>query len=233
MAFQRHQFVCLVLALRGGPFFPTPEGSGADLCVVVARLAEVFVVRPLKLSDLPNIISALRLAAVVPVIQLLVSEQFGWALLVFLLAGISDGVDGFLAKHYGWRTPLGGILDPLADKALLISCFLVLAAMGLIPLWLTLAVLFRDLVIVSGGVLYHYLIEEVQAAPTKLSKLNTVVQLVLVVVVIANAGPLPLPPILVETLIWSCLATTVLSGALYVVLWSTMARRKGPRHDNN
>jgi cardiolipin synthase len=221
------------MAPRGKPFTPTLEGSSADRCVDVARLAEVFVVRPLKLSDLPNIISTVRLAAVVPVIQLLVSEQFGWALFVFLLAGISDGVDGFLAKHYGWRTPLGGILDPLADKALLISCFLVLAAMGLIPLWLTLAVLFRDLVIVSGGVLYHYLIEDVQATPTKLSKLNTVVQIVLVVVVIADAGPLPLPQVLIETLIWICLATTVLSGTLYVVLWSTMARRKGPRQDNS
>jgi cardiolipin synthase len=207
------------------------ETSGSEWGIADARLTEVFVVRPLKLSDLPNIISTLRLAAVVPVIQLLISEHFGWALLVFLLAGISDGVDGFLAKHYGWRTPLGGILDPLADKALLISCFLVLGAMGLIPLWLTLAVLFRDLVIVSGGVLYHYLIEEVQAAPTRISKLNTVVQIVLVVVVIADAGPLPLPPIMIEALIWICLATTVLSGALYVLLWSSMARRKGPKHD--
>ena len=187
------------------------------------------MVRLLKLSDLPNIISTLRLVAVVPVIHLLVTEQFGWALLVFLVAGISDGVDGFLAKHYGWQTSLGGILDPLADKALLISCYLVLGAMGLIPLWLTLAVLFRDLVIVSGGVLYHYLIEDVQAAPTRLSKLNTVVQIVLVVGVIANAGPLSLPASMLETLIWLCLATTVLSGTLYVVLWSRMARRKGPK----
>ncbi|MGB5734679.1 MAG: CDP-alcohol phosphatidyltransferase family protein [Thiohalocapsa sp.] len=187
------------------------------------------MMRPLELSDLPNVISTLRLVAVVPVIHLLVSERYGWALLVFLIAGISDGVDGFLAKHYGWQTSLGGILDPLADKALLISCYLVLGTMGLIPLWLTLAVLFRDLVIVSGGVLYHHLIEDVQATPTRLSKLNTVVQIVLVVAVIADAGPLPLPPILLETLIWSCLATTVLSGLLYVLLWSIMAFRKGPR----
>lgn len=183
--------------------------------------------RSFRARDLPNIISTLRLAAVAPVVYVLVVEEYGWALLLFVLAGLSDGVDGFLAKHYGWQSALGGILDPLADKALLISCYLVLGAMGLIPLWLTLAVVFRDLVIVCGGVLYHYLVEDVEASPTMLSKLNTVVQITLVIAVIAAAGPLPLPVPMIDGLTWLCLATTVLSGLMYVVIWGAMALRKG------
>lgn len=186
--------------------------------------------RPLQTKDLPNIISILRLVAVAPVVYLLVLEQYGWGLLLFALAGLSDGVDGFLAKHYGWQSRLGGILDPLADKALLISCYLVLGAMGLIPVWLTLAVVLRDLIIVCGGLLYHYLVARVQATPSFLSKINTLVQIVLVVAVIADAGPLPLPGLWIEMLIWVCLATTVLSGLLYILVWGRMAVRNWPRH---
>jgi cardiolipin synthase len=180
-----------------------------------------------KISDLPNIISAIRLLAVIPVIYLLISEHYGWALLLFAAAGISDGVDGLLAKHYGWRTQLGGILDPLADKALLISCYLVLGAMGMIPVWLVLAVVLRDLVIVSGGVLYHYLVEDVKAAPTAISKLNTVLQLLVIVLIIADAGPLIIVPgALIDLLLWVTLATTVASGAQYVWVWGSMARQR-------
>jgi cardiolipin synthase len=187
-------------------------------------------VRSLQPKDLPNLISALRLVAVGPVVYLLISEQYAWGLLLFALAGLSDGVDGFLAKRYGWQSRLGGILDPLADKALLICCYLVLGAMGLIPLWLTLAVVLRDLIIVCGGLLYHYLVAKVQTTPIFLSKINTLVQIVLVVAVIADAGPLPLPGPWIATLIWACLATTLLSGLLYVLVWGSMARRNWPRH---
>ena len=180
---------------------------------------------------LPNIISGLRLIAVVPILYLLVHERFGWALVLFAATGASDGVDGWLARHYGWRSRLGGLLDPIADKVLLVACFLVLGVMGELPLWLALAVIFRDIVILTGGVLYHSLIEDVQPAPTLISKLNTLVQIVLLVAVIADAGPLPLPERLIETLIWSCLATTVASGALYVLVWGQMARGKGLRQD--
>jgi len=186
---------------------------------------------PIEPRHLPNIISALRLVAVVPTIYLLVHEQFGWALFLFVLSGASDGLDGWLARHNGWHSRLGGILDPIADKALLISCFLVLGVMGELPLWLALAVIFRDLVILTGGVLYHYLIEDVVPAPTLVSKLNTLVQIVLVVAVIGNAGPVPLPPAVTDTLVWACLATTVVSGIMYVSIWGHMALRKGARQE--
>ncbi len=186
---------------------------------------------PVRLKDIPNIISALRLIAVIPVVWLLLSHEFGWALALFAFAGVSDGVDGFLAKHYGWQSRLGGILDPLADKALLVICFLVLGSLGLIPVWLVLAVVFRDLVIVGGALLYNYRVEILEAAPTRISKLNTLVQLVLVVGVIMQAVPIPLPGWLIETLIWTCLATTLVSGVQYVLVWSAKARRHGWRDE--
>lgn len=185
----------------------------------------------LRLRDLPNIISFLRLLAVIPVVLLLLEREFGWALVVFALAGVSDGLDGLLAKHYGWQSRLGGMLDPLADKVLLVVCFLVLGTLGLIPLWLVAAVVLRDLLIVGGALVYNYRVEEVEAAPTLVSKLNTVLQILLVVAVITDAGPLPLPPAWVAALVWGCLATVLVSGAQYVWIWSRKAAEKGWRED--
>lgn len=181
----------------------------------------------MQLKDIPNIISALRLIAVIPVVYLMLSDEFGWALLLFAIAGASDGLDGFLAKHYGWQSQLGGILDPLADKTLLVCCFLVLGSLGLIPLWLVLAVIFRDLVIVGGAVLYHYGVEEVEAAPILVSKLNTFLQILLLVAVLTHAGLYPLPTGLLTTLIWACFATVLVSGLQYVWIWGRKAMRRG------
>jgi cardiolipin synthase len=181
----------------------------------------------LRLRDIPNIISFLRLLTVMPILYLLLEHEFSWALLLFAAAGLSDGLDGFLAKHYGWQSHLGGILDPLADKILLVGSFLVLGALSLIPVWLVAAVVFRDLLIVGGAVLYNYRVEEVQAAPTLISKLNTVLQILLVVLVITNAGPMPLPQWVIQILIWACLATAIVSGVQYVWIWSRKAAHKG------
>ena len=180
-----------------------------------------------RLRDLPNFISLLRLLAVIPVVYLLLEREIGWALLLFLAAGLSDGLDGFLAKHYGWQSHLGGILDPLADKVLLVACFLVLGAMSLIPGWLVALVIFRDLLIVGGAVLYNYRVEEIQAAPILVSKLNTLFQILLVVLVITNAGVLTVPSWVIETLIWACLLTVVVSGAQYVWIWWHKAAQRG------
>ncbi|EXJ14655.1 CDP-alcohol phosphatidyltransferase family protein [Imhoffiella purpurea] len=185
----------------------------------------------MQFRDIPNIISVLRLIAVIPVVYLLLAKEFGWALLLFAAAGASDGLDGFLAKHYGWQSRLGGILDPLADKALLICCFLVLGALGLIPLWLVLAVIFRDLVIVGGAVLYNYRVAELEAAPILVSKLNTLIQILLVVAVIIHAGVHPLPDLLLSVLVWSCLVTVVVSGAQYVWIWGRKAIANGWKDD--
>jgi len=194
-------------------------------------MREAVAILKLGLRDVPNIISFLRLLAVMPVVYLLLEHQYGWALLLFAAAGLSDGLDGFLAKHYGWQSPLGGILDPLADKILLVACFLVLGALLLIPVWLVAAVVFRDLLIVGGAVLYNYRVEVVEAAPTLVSKLNTVLQILLLVAVMTDAGPMPLPAWIIQVLIWSCLATVIVSGSQYVWIWSRKAAEKGWKED--
>ena len=186
----------------------------------------------MRLRDLPNIISFLRLLAVMPVVLLLLEGAFGWALLLFVLAGLSDGLDGFLAKQFHWQSRLGGILDPLADKTLLVACFLVLGALKLIPIWLVVAAIGRDLIIVGGATLYHFRVAEIRPAPTWASKLNTLLQIALVVAVIANAGPMPLPVLLVEALTWACLATILISGLQYVWVWSRKARAMGLHEDS-
>jgi len=178
-------------------------------------------------KDIPNIISVLRILLTIPVVYFLLEREYTLALLLFAVAGFSDGLDGFLAKHYGWTSRLGGLLDPLADKALLVTSFLVLGATGLIPIWLVVLAVCRDLVIMGGALYYNFAVEEVQPTPTLISKLNTLLQILLVILVVMDAGPYPLPAVLLETLEWAVLATIIWSGGQYVYVWSRMAAQKG------
>ncbi len=183
----------------------------------------------MKASDIPNLISFLRILLTLPIVWLLFEQEFSYALMLFAVAGFSDGLDGFLAKHYHWQSHLGGLLDPLADKALLMTSYLVLGGLGLIPVWLVMLVIFRDLTIMGGALYYHFSVEEVDAHPTLISKLNTLMQIVLVLLVVTDAGPYPLPPPLLQGLIWATGLTTLVSGGLYVWVWTNKARRKGWR----
>jgi cardiolipin synthase (CMP-forming) len=181
------------------------------------------------LRSLPNLISLLRMILVWPVVVLLLREQYGVALLVFTVAGASDGLDGFLAKRFGWKTRLGAILDPLADKLLLISCYLTLTWLTLsgkgpgIPVWLTATVIARDLVIVFGGLGYHLFVGRFDPAPSALSKLNTLAQITLVLAVMLQQSVLPLPSWMLTGLVYLVLVTTVASGLHYVVTWGWRA----------
>lgn len=179
----------------------------------------------MSLRALPNIISGLRMLLVIPIVWSLQEEQYATALLLFFVAGMSDALDGFLAKRFGWTSRLGSILDPLADKALLVSCYLVLGWQGWLPLWLVIAVLVRDLVIVLGALAYHYVVGAVEMAPSLASKANTVLQIVLVLMVIASLGVMSIPAQWVNAIIYLTAAATVLSGIDYVWTWSRLALR--------
>lgn len=183
----------------------------------------------MQLQHIPNLISLARLLSVVPLVALLLQGEYGWALVLFAAAGVSDGLDGFLAKHYGWQSRLGGILDPLADKSLLLAAFLVLGYLGLIPSWIVAAAIARDLIIVGGALAYELLVEDLDAAPLLASKINTVLQILLVVFVIIDAGPKPLPVGLIEALTYACLVSILVSGTQYVYLWSRKAAARGWR----
>lgn len=177
--------------------------------------------------DIPNIISVLRILLTIPVMYFLLEREYTLALLLFAVAGFSDALDGFLAKHFGWQSRLGGLLDPLADKALLMTSFIVLGATGLIPIWLVVAAICRDLVIVGGALYYDFMVENVQPAPTLVSKLNTLLQILLVILVIMHAGPYPLSVELLNALEWALLGTILWSGGQYVFVWSRKAAQKG------
>lgn len=176
-------------------------------------------------AQIPNLICVLRMALVWPIVNALVTGRYVLALVLVAVAGISDGLDGFLAKRFDWRSRLGGLLDPLADKLLLVSTFVTLTYMTLVPVWLTAVVISRDFVIVSGGLIYQAVVAPVQPEPSRASKLNTGAQLFFICAIIANRG-FGLPP--AEVLIPSgaaVLVTATVSGLDYVVRWSGKAAR--------
>ena len=177
-------------------------------------------------QDLPNVITVLRMVAVAPLVWLLATNQYAAALWLAFFAGLSDAVDGYLAKRYGWVSRIGGILDPLADKLLLVSCILVLAIKGQLPMWLLWLVLGRDLLIVAGAAAFNFLVERVeQAEPSPLSKLNTCMQISLVLLVLVELahgwGLSWIAPIVMLTAL-----TTAGSGVHYVWYWGKEAWEK-------
>ncbi len=183
----------------------------------------------MKARDIPNVITALRFLLVPPVVILLLQERFTAALIVFGVAGLSDGLDGFLARRFDWRSRLGGIMDPLADKLLVVSSFVTLGWLGLIPAWLVLLVILRDLVIIAGATFYHMRIEQFEAEPSIASKLNTVAQVLLVLAVLYSSGIQTLPVMLMDVLLYGVLVTTLWSGFDYVWTWGRRAMQRGGR----
>ena len=176
------------------------------------------------LRHLPNLITALRLVLVIPLCRLIEAGRYDGALLVAAVAGFSDALDGFLAKRFNWQSWLGGVLDPLADKLLLTVAFVWLAFAGDLAGWLAALVVVRDLVIVAGAVAYHYLVGRFEAAPSRLSKATTAVQLGFVLLVLLHlAGWIALTPGLRTLLVGLVAAMTVASGVHYVVVWSRRA----------
>jgi cardiolipin synthase (CMP-forming) len=178
------------------------------------------------LRHLPNLITALRMLLIVPLCWLIDSAHYEGALVIAAVAGLSDAVDGFLAKRYGWQSWIGGVLDPIADKLLLMATFLWLAFAGDVPAWLAAVVIGRDLVIVAGAVAYYRLIGRFDAEPSRLSKLTTLVQIVFVLGELLRLSRLiAMPDAVRETAIVVTALLTVASGAHYVVTWGARAWR--------
>ena len=178
----------------------------------------------MSLRWLPNAISLMRIVLVAPILMYIVDGRYGLALLLFFIAGFSDGVDGYLAKRFDWHTRIGALLDPIADKLLVGGTFITMVFTGLVPVWLASLVIFRDVVIVGGATAYNWLVRPVEGQPTRISKLNTVLQLLFIVFVLSNAG-FGWPDQIAITVIGAgVLVTLVVSGIDYVVSWSRRAR---------
>lgn len=156
----------------------------------------------------------------VPVVfWLLVSGQTQMAFFIFVLAGVSDAVDGFIAKRYGLTTELGAYLDPLADKLLIVSIFVALGVKGALPSWLVIAVVSRDILIVIGVVLAWLLGQPMRIAPLVVSKANTVAQIVLAAIVLADEGFGLGLGALRSVLVWITAALTIASLSAYLRDW--------------
>jgi cardiolipin synthase len=169
--------------------------------------------------NIPNFITLGRIMSVPVIFWLLLTGQNKIAFFVFVAAGISDAVDGFLAKRYKWSTELGSYLDPLADKLLIVSIFIALGVRGELPLWLVIAVVSRDILIVAAVLLAWLLDQRVRIKPLAISKANTLAQIVLAATVRADeAFTLRLDTSRL-VLVWITGALTLLSLAAYLRAW--------------
>src|SRR5437016_8802875 len=167
-------------------------------------------------SQLPNLITLGRLALAPAFVLVLIDGNYTAALVLFFVAGVSDGIDGLIAKRFHYESRLGAILDPAADKILLVSAYVVLTVLGHLPVWLVVVVAFRDLLIVGGYLLYTSMYGPVHMRPSLLSKLNTVLQIALIVVVLAAQAAGFSDRGAIQWLVYAGLVSTVASGAHYL-----------------
>ncbi len=171
------------------------------------------------LSLIPNLLTLLRIAACPVLVLLLRDRSYDVAMMLFLAAGITDGLDGYIAKRYNCVSSFGAILDPIADKLLIASAYIMLAMLGGIPFWLLIVVIFRDLIIVAGYLLLVMMGDEVPMKPTYISKINTFLQISLVIAVLVGKADWLHIPFVVEAMVIGVLVTTIFSGGQYVWAW--------------
>lgn len=169
--------------------------------------------------NIPNTITLGRIVAVPLLVWLIIDQEMLAAFFVFMLAGISDAADGFLAKRYGWNTELGAYLDPIADKALLVTIYVTLGLAGHLPVWLVIAVVSRDILIVGAVLLAWMMSRPVSMKPLLISKANTLFQILLAGLVLAELGFGLRLGLFVWILVWVTGSLTILSAAAYFWSW--------------
>lgn len=169
---------------------------------------------------LPNVISLARLLSVPVVIWAILADEMPLAFWLFIAAGVSDAIDGFLARRSGSQSIVGGFLDPLADKALMVSVYIALGHIGYLPLWIVILVVSRDVLIIGGAILFYTMNQSLKPEPLMISKLNTVAQIVLAATTLGELAMTSDWHMPVTMLIWAVAATTLVSGGSYIVQWS-------------
>ena len=172
---------------------------------------------------LPNVLTFLRIVLVIPFAASIYFESYRQALILFFVAGVSDGVDGFLARHFNWKSRFGEIADPLADKLLLVTAYVMLTIMGHLPLWLTILVFSRDLIIVASALIYHYWIGAYEMKPSMFGKLNTFLQIVYVLMIVVSLSEIQMPQLALDYGTWAVAIIAVLSCAHYGMVWGRKA----------
>ena len=173
--------------------------------------------------NVPNAITLGRLLSVPVVVWLILIEQQTAAFWVFAAAGISDALDGFIAKRFDAESEFGKFLDPLADKTLLVSVYVSLGHAGYLDIWLVILVVFRDALIVGGAILFQAVTRSLSMQPLMISKVNTAAQFVLASIVLGGVGLGIEFGWLVSVMVYVVAVTTLVSGGIYVVTWSLRA----------
>jgi len=178
---------------------------------------------------LPNIICLIRLALIWPILTTLHAGDYRSALALFVVAAASDGVDGYLAKRFNWTSDLGRLLDPLADKLLIMTVFVEAAWLALVPWWITAAVVARDVMIGLGALIYRLWFGRLHGRPTRFSKVNTAAQLLYITFVMLNAAFGVPPGEVLAAMALLTFLTTVLSGVHYLQMFTRRAWAQPPR----
>lgn len=168
---------------------------------------------------LPNLITIGRLILVPLVILMIINQRWQVAFALFVIAGISDAIDGYLAKHCGMASELGAYLDPIADKALIVSIYITLAMVGATPVWLVILVVSRDIMIVSAVILSWVMSKPVTIAPFVVSKLNTAAQIVFAALVLGSRAFGLDPGAALEVVELAVAILTLGSMAAYLAFW--------------
>jgi cardiolipin synthase len=180
------------------------------------------------MRHLPNLICLVRIALIWPTVMALQDGEYWTALVLVAVCAVSDALDGWLAKRFNWTSHLGKILDPLADKMLLVALFLTATWNNLVPWWLTAVVVARDVMIGGGAVIYRIWFGPLYGRPTILSKINTGMQLAVVLAAVLGVatGRLPTPE-MVTALAIVALLTTIVSGGDYLAVFTRRALATG------
>ena len=172
---------------------------------------------------IPNVISSIRILLVAPIALALAHHQLTATIILFGVAALSDAADGFLAKRYGWQSDLGAVLDPAADKLLLVTVFITLAYLKLVPLWLMAAAVARDVIIVVGALVYRLWFGPLNVRPSVVSKFNTLCQAAFILAVVGREQ-FSLPPAWVGAVLGALVFVTVtVSGIDYVLIYGRRA----------
>jgi cardiolipin synthase (CMP-forming) len=178
----------------------------------------------IKAKYIPNAITSTRILCVPWLIWMLFHQQIERSLILILFMGLYDGLDGFLARCYNWKTTLGAYLDPLADKLMLLSTFIAFASLGWVPGWLAAVIVAREVILLVGAFYYHLVTRQLKMEPLEISKINTCAQIILAVSLIyAQVGPLHEQ--ILNALMAIVVCTTVASGICYVMEWSRRAAK--------
>ncbi len=184
-----------------------------------------------KFQYLPNVLTIIRLLLAGPISLAILSERPVWTISLFAIAALSDALDGFLARRYGWQSRFGAMLDPMADKVLLVTAFLSLTVIKVFPLWLTLLVIGRDILIVSGSFIYRWVAGTIQFKPSMLGKLCTLFQLSLIMTALVSVALNYTKPVMILQPVVALF--TMSSGLQYVVEWGRKGLRRARKFNRD